>query len=564
MKFQDYKYERPDMDQIKAEIGVIFNGMESAATEEEFLKFMDQFIAIRRTVETMFTLVSIRHSIDTRDEFYDKESDYVDMAMPQFQDLAISFYHRILASPFRDAIEKKYGKHLLNLAEVSVKAFKPEIIEDLQEENKLSSEYSKLVASASILFDGEERNLSGLVPYMENPDRSVRKAAYEAYSGFFRDHEADFDRIYDELVKVRDRMAKKIGYASYVEMAYDGLLRTEYGPKEVKAYREAIGKHIVPLVVKLRERQAKRLGLDELKYYDEAIEFTTGNATPKGTPEWIINNGKTMYTELSPETEEFFNFMTDHDLLDLVTKKGKQAGGYCTYIPDHKAPFIFSNFNGTSGDIDVLTHEAGHAFQVYSSRAYEVPEYSFPTYEACEIHSMSMEFFTWPWMKLFFEEDTNKYHFSHLQGTLLFLPYGVSVDEFQHFVYENPTATPAERKLKWREIEKKYLPLKNYDDNEFYDRGGFWFKQLHIFTSPFYYIDYTLAQVCALQFWIRSRKEGKKAWEDYVSLCKEGGSKPFLELVKIAGLQNPFQPETIPSILPEIEAYLDAVDDLSL
>jgi M3 family oligoendopeptidase len=399
---------------------------------------------------------------------------------------------------------------------------------------------------------------------MENPDRSVRKAAYEAYSGFFRDHEADFDRIYDELVKVRDRMAKKIGYASYVEMAYDGLLRTEYGPKEVKAYREAIGKHIVPLVVKLRERQAKRLGLDELKYYDEAIEFTTGNATPKGTPEWIINNGKTMYTELSPETEEFFNFMTDHDLLDLVTKKGKQAGGYCTYIPDHKAPFIFSNFNGTSGDIDVLTHEAGHAFQVYSSRAYEVPEYSFPTYEACEIHSMSMEFFTWPWMKLFFEEDTNKYHFSHLQGTLLFLPYGVSVDEFQHFVYENPTATPAERKLKWREIEKKYPPLKNYDDNEFYDRGGFWFKQLHIFTSPFYYIDYTLAQVCALQFWIRSRKEGKKAWEDYVSLCKEGGSKPFLELVKIAGLQNPFQPETIPSILPEIEAYLDAVDDLSL
>lgn len=564
MKFQDYKYERPDMDQIKAEIGVIFNGMESAATEEEFLKFMDQFIAIRRTVETMFTLVSIRHSIDTRDEFYDKESDYVDMAMPQFQDLAISFYHRILASPFRAAIEKKYGKHLLNLAEVSVKAFKPEIIEDLQEENKLSSEYSKLVASASILFDGEERNLSGLVPYMENPDRSVRKAAYEAYSGFFRDHEADFDRIYDELVKVRDRMAKKIGYASYVEMAYDGLLRTEYGPKEVKAYREAIGKHIVPLVVKLRERQAKRLGLDELKYYDEAIEFTTGNATPKGTPEWIINNGKTMYTELSPETEEFFNFMTDHDLLDLVTKKGKQAGGYCTYIPDYKAPFIFSNFNGTSGDIDVLTHEAGHAFQVYSSRAYEVPEYSFPTYEACEIHSMSMEFFTWPWMKLFFEEDTNKYHFSHLQGTLLFLPYGVSVDEFQHFVYENPTATPAERKLKWREIEKKYLPLKNYDDNEFYDRGGFWFKQLHIFTSPFYYIDYTLAQVCALQFWIRSRKEGKKAWEDYVSLCKEGGSKPFLELVKIAGLQNPFQPETIPSILPEIEAYLDAVDDLSL
>lgn len=564
MKFNDYQYVRPEMEEVKEKVLKIFKEMESAATEEDFIAKVDEFIQIRLHVETMFQLVSIRHSIDTRDEYYDKESDYIDMAMPQLQDLVTKFYHIILNTRFRNDVEKKYGRHLLNLAELSVKAFNPEIIEDMQEENRLSSEYSKLVASANILFEGEERNLSGLVPYMENPDRAVRKAAYEAYSGFFRDHEEEFDRIYDDLVQVRDRMSKKLGYENYVQMAYDGLLRSEYGPKEVATYREAIRTHIVPLVVKLRERQAKRLGLDELKYYDEAIEFTTGNAVPKGSPEWIIDNGKKMYEELSPETKEFFDFMIDHDLLDLVNKKGKQAGGYCTYIADHKAPFIFSNFNGTSGDIDVLTHEAGHAFQVFSSRGYEVPEYSFPTYEACEIHSMSMEFFTWPWMNLFFEEDTDKYKFSHLQGTLLFLPYGVSVDEFQHFVYENPKATPDERKLKWREIEKKYLPLKNYDDNEFYDRGGFWFKQLHIFTSPFYYIDYTLAQVCALQYFIRSRNEGKKAWDDYVALCKEGGSKPFLELVELAGLKNPFIPETIPSILPEIEAYLDSVDDTKL
>ena len=564
MKFNDYQYVRPEMDTVKEKVLKIFEEMEKATSADELIAKVDEFISIRLHVETMFQLVSIRHSIDTRDEFYDKESDYIDMAMPQLQDLVTKFYHIILNTEFRKDVEKKYGRHLLNLAELSVKAFKPEIIEDMQEENRLSSEYSKLVASANILFEGEERNLSGLVPFMENPDRAVRKAAYEAYSGFFRDHEKEFDRIYDELVQVRDRMSKKLGYDNYVQMAYDGLLRSEYGPEEVATYREAIKKHIVPLVVKLRERQAKRLGLDELKYYDEAIEFTTGNAVPKGSPEWIINNGRKMYEELSPETKEFFDFMVENELLDLVNKKGKQAGGYCTYIADHKAPFIFSNFNGTSGDIDVLTHEAGHAFQVFSSRDYEVPEYSFPTYEACEIHSMSMEFFTWPWMNLFFEEDTDKYKFSHLQGTLLFLPYGVTVDEFQHFVYENPTATPEERKLKWREIEKKYLPLKNYDDNEFYDRGGFWFKQLHIFTSPFYYIDYTLAQVCALQYFIRSRKEGQKAWEDYVALCKEGGSKPFLELVELAGLKNPFIPETIPSILPEIEAYLDSVDDAKL
>ena len=564
MKFNDYKYERPNLEEFKVKADQILEGMKNADNAEAFLKGMDEFIKNRLHVETMFTLGSIRHSIDTTDEFYDQESDYADMNMPLFQEIVISFYHTILASKYKESIEKKYGKHLINLASLSVKAFRPEIIEDLQAENKLTSEYSKLVASASIMFEGQERNLSGLVPFMENQDRAVRKAAYEAYSGFFKEHEADFDRIYDELVHVRDKMAKKIGYENYVQMSYDGLLRTEYGPAEVKKYREAIEKNIVPLVVKLRERQAKRLNLDKLKYYDEAIEFTTGNAVPKGTPEWIIDNGKKMYSELSAETNEFFEFMTEHGLLDLVNKKGKQAGGYCTYIPEHKSPFIFSNFNGTSGDIDVLTHEAGHAFQVFSSRNYEVPEYSFPTYEACEIHSMSMEFFTWPWMELFFKEDTAKYHFSHLQGTLLFLPYGVSVDEFQHYVYENPEATPTERKSMWREIEKKYLPLKDYDDNEFYDRGGFWFKQLHIFTSPFYYIDYTLAQVCALQFWIRSSKEGKKAWEDYVKLCKVGGSEPFLKLVDIAGLKSPFIPETIPSILPDIEAYLDSVDDTKL
>ncbi|HSR05314.1 MAG TPA: M3 family oligoendopeptidase, partial [Proteiniclasticum sp.] len=401
MNFNDYKYERPEMKEVKEKAVGILKDMENAKSKEAFLDGMDEFIKLRLHVESMFQLVSIRHSIDTRDEFYDKESDYVDMAMPELQDLVTKFYHVILDTPFNGDVEEKYGKHLLNLAELSIKAFKPEIIEDMQVENKLSSEYSKLVASASIMFEGEERNLSGLVPFMENPDRATRKAAYEAYSGFFSEHEKEFDRIYDELVKVRHKMAKKLGYENYVQMSYDGLLRTEYGPEEVKTYREAILKHIVPLVVKLRKRQANRLGIDELKYYDEAIEFTTGNATPKGSPEWIIDNGKKMYTELSTETKDFFDFMIEHELLDLVTKKGKQAGGYCTYIPDFKSPFIFSNFNGTSGDIDVLTHEAGHAFQVFSSREYEVPEYSFPTYEACEIHSMSMEFFTWPWMENF-------------------------------------------------------------------------------------------------------------------------------------------------------------------
>lgn len=271
-----------------------------------------------------------------------------------------------------------------------------------------------------------------------------------------------------------------------------------------------------------------------------------------------------MYDELSKETGEFFRYMNENNLMDLVAKKGKAGGGYCTYIENYKSPYIFSNFNGTSGDIDVLTHEAGHAFQVYSSRHFEIPEYNWPTYEACEIHSMSMEFFTWPWMELFFKEDTDKYKFSHLSSGLLFLPYGVSVDEFQHWVYENPEATPAERNQQWRAIERKYLPHKDYDGNAYLEAGGFWQRQGHIYNSPFYYIDYTLAQICAFQFWKRSRENQEEAWNDYARLCKLGGSMPFTELVREANLISPFEEGCVESVIGEIETWLDSVDDSKL
>src|SRR5690606_10368746 len=299
-------------------------------------------------------------------------------------------------------------------------------------------------------------------------------------------------------------------------------------------------------------------------YYDESFSFKSGNPVPKGDPEWIIENGKKMYKELSEETNEFFTYMIHSNLMDLVAKKGKAGGGYCTYISEYQAPFIFSNFNGTSGDIDVLTHEAGHAFQVYSSRHFEVPEYNWPTYEAAEIHSMSMEFFTWPWMELFFKEDTDKYKFSHLSEALLFLPYGVAVDEFQHFVYENPNVSPAERNKAWREIEKKYLPYRDYDGNEYLEKGGFWQRQSHIYNDPFYYIDYTLAQICAFQFWKKSRENHEEAWADYIHLCKQGGSKPFTELIKVANLLSPFEEGTVESVVGEIDTWLNSIDDKSL
>ena len=564
MKFNEYKYEHLDLEKIKKEFSELIESFEKAENVEGQVNAFDEIIKLRNHIETMQTLVSVRHSIDTNDEFYDKENEYMDEISPILFGFTNDFYKALVNSKFKDELIQKYGKFLFDLAENTLKTFSPEIIPDAQEENRLSSKYSKLIASAKIDFDGKELNLSQMVPYTQSKDRNIRIEAAKKVAQFFAENQDEFDNIYDSLVKVRTRMAQKMGYKNFVEFGYKQLSRLEYDAKMVEDYRKQVLENIVPLHTELRERQKKRLGVDKLKFYDEAIKFNSGNADPHGSPEWILNNGKTMYKELSKETDEFFTFMTENNLLDLLSKKGKMSGGYCTYIPEHKAPFIFANFNGTSHDIDVLTHEAGHAFQVYQSRGFEVPEYLWPSYEACEIHSMSMEFLTWPWMDLFFENDTDKYKFIHLSEALLFIPYGVTVDEFQQWVYENPEVTPKERREKWIEIEKKYLPTRDYGEVEELKNGIFWFRQGHIFSSPFYYIDYTLAQVCAFQFWIKSRENREKAWQDYLNLCKLGGSKPFFELMKSANLKNPFEEGTLAFVIPKIKEYLDNVDDMNL
>ncbi|MBT2756215.1 M3 family oligoendopeptidase [Mesobacillus foraminis] len=561
MKFEEFEYKRPQLDELteKFELALErFRGSSSANSQDEAMKEINE---LRNEVDTMMNICYIRHSIDTNNEFYKAEQDYLDELEPNVEGLVAKYYEALVSSPFKEELEKKWGRQLFALAEAQLKTFKPEIIPLLQRENKLSTEYTKLVASAKIQFDGEERTLTQLEPFIQSTDREMRKKASEARFGFFAQHEEKFDELYDQLVKVRTEIAKELGYKNFVELGYYRMYRTDYNAQMVAGFREQVHTYIVPIASKLKERHRNRISVDRLTYYDEPFNFLTGNAVPKGTPEWIIEKGKKMYEELSGETGEFFSFMINNHLMDLEAKTGKAGGGYCTYVEGYKAPFIFSNFNGTSGDIDVLTHEAGHAFQVYSSRHFEIPEYYWPTYEACEIHSMSMEFFTWPWMSLFFEEDTDKYKFSHLSEALLFLPYGVAVDEFQHWVYENPEAAPAERKQQWRLIENKYLPHKDYDGNAYLEGGGFWQRQSHIYNSPFYYIDYTLAQICAFQFWKRSREHKEEAWADYLNLCKLGGSMPFTELVREANLISPFEENSVQSVVREIELWLDSVED---
>lgn len=564
MKFKDFKYERPDMHQFKVDFEALIEKFNDATSPEAQLVIIKEINAMRNHIESLSQIVQIRHTIDTTDAFYDAENDFIDDAMPLYMEMVDKYYRALDQSKFKDALRKELGDHIFNIIEVKLKTFHPDIIEDLKTENMLASKYTKLRTSAKIMFDGEERNLAQMVPYYESKDRLVRKEAQEAATKFFEENEAAFDDLYQDLVEVRHKIARKLGFDNFIKLGYMRLSRTDYDDQMVATYRKQVQDELVPLSLELRKRQEERLRIDTLKYYDEQIAFTSGNATPKGDSEWIIENGKKMYEELSAETGEFINFMLDSELMDLEAKKGKSGGGYCTYISDYRAPFIFSNFNGTSGDIDVLTHEAGHAFQCFQSRDYELPEYQFPTLEACEIHSMSMEFLTYPWMESFFKDEVTKYKFNHVSEALLFIPYGVLVDEFQHFVYGNPEATPADRKAKWRELEKKYQPYKDYEDNDFLERGGYWFRQGHIFSDPFYYIDYTLAQVCAFQFFLKATEDRKSAWDQYLKLCNMGGSLPFTGLLKVAGLDSPFEEGSIKKVIPALRNVLESIDDRNL
>lgn len=561
MKFKEYPYEHLDENELHEQFLKIEDKLKNAKDYEEFHEAFKELDKLNRHVQTMSSLCNVRHTIDTKDAYYTKENDHYDHILPLVQNDLVNATKTIWASPYFNDLKKDVPETYFLLKEMEMKAFDEKIIEDMQEENKLASAYQALVASADVEFDGEHYSLAGLEVKMNDADRKVREEATKAYWGWFEDHEREIGDLYDKMVKVRTRMAKKMGYDTFTPLGYLRMTRLDYDENDVANYRRQVLEDVVPFANTLYERQKNRLGYDTLHVWDEKIEFLSGNPKPKYDREEMVKRALKMYKELDPATGEFFQFMVDHDVLDLDSYPGKAAGGYCTFFPDYESPFIFANFNHTSHDAEVLTHEAGHAFQVYSSKGIEPADCIWPTMESCEIHSMSMEFFTYPWMKMFFEEDVDKYYFNHLSGDVKFLPYGVLVDHFQHEVYAHPEMTPDERMAAWRRLEKQYLPHKNYEGVPVLEKGGWWMRQLHIFMNPFYYIDYTLAQVCAMQFWARMQENDPTAFEDYKKICRMGGTLPFKGIVREAGLKVPFEAGSLKNVMEKTQDWFAKVDE---
>jgi M3 family oligoendopeptidase len=564
MKFSQFEYKRPELESYSSKFREKLDRFNNAGDFKEQEKVLKELLELRNEYYSMKELAFIKYSINTGDEEFVKEQDFFDENSPLFGELFEDLYRSLINSKFKKETEDKYGKMIFNHAELSLKTFDPAIIEDLKEENHLSSKYMKLKASAKIMFEGVERNLPGLQPFMESEDRDMRKKATEAYWSHFEKNAEEFDKVFDDLVKLRNKMAMKLGYKNFIELGYARMKRMDFNSGMVKTFRDEIKKYIVPLTVKLREEQCKRLGIDKVTIYDKDILFKSGNAKPKGSPEWIVKNGEKMYNELSRDTGEFFNFMVENELLDLYMRNGKADMGYCDYIPKYRSPFIFANFNGTEGDITVLTHEAGHAFQSYKSRDLAFLEYQEGTSETAEIHSMSMEFLTWPWMEMFFKEDTDKFKYVHVTGCIFFLPYGALVDEFQHWIYENPDVSPSERKMKWLELENEYIPGIDYKGIKHLEDGGKWQRQGHIYEMPFYYIDYCLAQIVAFQFLQKGvlAENGikEKTLNDYIKLCETGGSISFLGLLEMINMNSPFDEGMLKPLVDDITGLLESIE----
>lgn len=553
MKFCDMPYKRIDFDEAKAEVRNLMEEFQKAADGEEQFAVHQKYYALTDRVSTQITLASIRHSLDTADAFYEQEKSYYDEQVPEYSNLLIAYQKLLYHSPYRETLEKKIGSVAFKNMELAFASVNEQVVPLMQEENALTTEYEKLLASAEIEWDGEILNLSLLGPYLKSKDPKVRKRACEKQNAFFLKIEEQLDSLYDRLVKNRTEQARILGFDSYTELGYLRMQRNSYGREQVESLRRQVKKYWVPFSEQLYENRRNRLGVDHMYYADELVYGKEGNPQPKGTPEEILEQGRRMYSELSKETKEFFDFMMENQLLDVFGRKTKAVGGYMTYIPDYHAPFIFANFNGTSGDVDVITHECGHAFQGYLSASDPIREHADIGMETAEVHSMSMEFFTEPWYGLFFEgKDAEDYKKMHLEDAAMFIPYGCMVDEFQHRMYDEPELTPAQRKEVWKELEQEYKPHMDYGDLEFYAKGGYWQRQHHIYSFPLYYIDYVIAQLCAFEYKNKMDQDYKEAWNSYLKLCRLSASDYFEKLLEQAGLRSPFEDGCIEKIVEEI------------
>lgn len=552
-KLSELPYERVTIEAFEKDASKIIEEFNAAKSGEEQFLIHKKYYTLMAKVSTAMTLAGMRHDGDVSNKFYEGEHEYYNEISPKIESFKVSYQKLLFNSKYKTYIENKMGEIAFKDIEIQLKAFDDVLIPLKQEENAIISMYNKLIAEIKVEFRGETLNLSLLGKYLKSKDRQTRIDAAKVRSKKLLTISDELDEIFDKLVTNRNKQAKAMNYDNYVELGYYNMGCNSYDKNDVAKFRDQVKKFLVPFASKMNEERRCRLGLEKLDYIDEGIYFLEGNPVPIGSANDIFASGKKMYSELSQETEEFFDFMLKHELFDVLGRPNKVSGGYMDMLMLYKAPIIFANFNGTSADIDVITHECGHAFQGYLTRNYEIVEHNNITSETAETHSMSMEFFTEKWMDLFFGDRADDYRKMHLEDAIAFIPYGCMIDEFQEIIYTKPELTPYERREVWKQLEKEYKPNLSFSNDEFFGDGRTWQLQKHVYNWPFYYIDYCIAQTCALQFKIRMDEDYKDAWQKYVEFCLKSGKDYFPNMLNNVGIKSPFEDGFMKELVEKIK-----------
>ncbi|HTM20102.1 MAG TPA: M3 family oligoendopeptidase [Kofleriaceae bacterium] len=551
-------YQRPDLDAARADSARLAQALTGAPSGAAAADAVREWNRLRSRLDTLFNVASVRYQQDTTDPAARAEQDFWNDAAPVMRELEVMHARALLGSPHRDALAREFGAQLFRLKDNAAATFAPEIAEQLAEEARLVTRYTELTSKPEVSFRGQSYTLMGIARFFTDGDRQTRLEAHQARERFLVANGEELDSIYDRLVKLRHQMGRALGNDDFIPLGYRLMNRCGYGPAEVAAFRSALRAEIVPLAVDMKRGQRERLGVDKVLFHDELVRDPQGNARPTGDPPAILAAARRMYAELHPELGEFIDMMVAKELMDVELRDGKAPGGFCTAFADLKVPFVFASFNGTEDDIHVITHECGHAFQCWSSRHLPLVDFAFPTAEAAEIHSMSMEYMTYPWMELFFAPgDADRYRRTHLERAIDLLPYCAAVDHFQEEIYRNPSLSPAQRHALWRDMERAYLPFRDYGGHfPHFEAGGLWQRQLHIYGMPFYYVDYALAEVCALQFHAKIAADRKAALADYLAICRVGGSLSFTDILTVGKLASPFDPSTIAQVARHVRSHL--------
>lgn len=547
MHFNDMPYQRITYEEIEPRYLLLQKALKNASGNEACLSVIKQRYELNNDM-TPIELCYVRHDMDVNDPFYAEEQNYYDEIGPKLSDLSNRLDKLLLESPFRPYLEEVLGHQAFAIMEKGQLSFDSRLIPLVQQENSLLESYNVLVSNAATLWDGKELKRSLVSPNLQSPDRETRRKASLALSDSWEADRSSLERIYDELVHNRHEQARTLGFSSYVEMSYHQMYRIGYGPEDVERFRSQVKRHIVPLHVQLEERRRERLGLEHLYSYDAGIFFLNGNPMPLGDTTACLAATREMYTRLSPETAEFISFLLDNGLYDVEIRNGKRGGGYMTFFEKYRSPFIFANFDGTRENAYIMCHEGGHAFQGYLNRNEEIRERRWLTSEAAETHAMAMECFTYPYMELFFGDRAKDYRTMQLEDSIRLILSECLQDEFQQRIYEQPDMSPEERNKLWRALEQTYFPGRDYTGNDNLIQGCGWQRIPHFFQWPFYAIDYALAQVCALEYYQWMNQDFKEAWNSYLQFCRETGSESFPQLVKNAGLKNPFEEDTLQSL----------------